>query len=200
MPNLVTLTLEDKFKSFATSMNWIMNEALNIDKSYFSTDASTLVGALPSGTSGASLDTKLTKSQYQNGIGFVEQLNNFFSNSAVTTGDYLTNIEQLIYGNAASPTLLSAATESLANRMVTLASSALTQFNIAKDILNAYNNSGLGVLVSGGSGSTIVYGANHNITQLTQGITLVEQFKKLVNNESVATGLYSANVAIWQMI
>lgn len=198
--NNVTVQLENDLKAFADNLSWVMQEALDIHKAYFSSDASTLVGALASGTSGASLDTKLTKSQYQNAIGFVEQINNFFSNASVTTGDYLTNIEQVIYGNAASPARLSDAAESLANRIKVLCQSCLTHFNTSKGILDGYNNSELSVIVAGTSGARIVYGATMSVTQLTQGITLVEQFKKMINNQAVSTGLYSANVAIWGMI
>ncbi len=198
--NSITLVLEGEFKSFATNLQWIMQEAIDVDKAYFATDASTLVGALGSSTSGASLDTKLTKGQYQNYIGFMEQLKNFFGNSAVSTGDYLTNIDQAIYGNAAAPAKLSDATESLANRMKVHAQSCLTNFLKAKTLLDLYNNSELGVIVAGCTGAREVFGANMNVTQLIQGITLVEQFKKLINNESVAQNLYSANVAIWQSI
>lgn len=197
MTSTITLTLEQYFKDFAASMNWIMGECLDIDKAYFSSDASTKVSALGSGSDGASYDTKFTKTVYTNAIGFIEQVNKLFSNQTVTTGDYLTNIDQVIYANAASPIVLSPATENLANRLKVLCQSALTQFVIAKNILNLYNNSDLSVMVSGSPGARVVYGANMNVTQLTQGITLVEQFKKLINNEAVATSLYSANVAIW---
>jgi hypothetical protein len=198
--NNITSVLQGEFKSFAINLAWVMQEAADIDKAYFATDASTLVGALSSGTSAASLDTKLTKAQYVNYIGFVEQLANFFGNSAVTTGDYLTNIDQVIYGNAATPAKLSDATESIANRMKVHAQACLTHFLKAKYLMDLYSNSELSVIVAGCTGARMVYGADMNVTQLTQGITLVEQFKKMINNESVVTGLYSANVAVWEQI
>ena len=198
--NNIALTLEDLFKDFANGLSWIQNEAKDIEKAYFSSDASGLVSALGSGTDGASLATKLTKTQYQNGIGFIQQLINFFDNSAVTTGDYLTNIEQVKYGNAATPAFLSDATEDIANRLKVLCDSCLTHFLKSKDIKDKYDNSELSVLVAGLTAGRIIYGANMNNGQLTSGITLVEQFKKMINNEAVTTGLYSANVAIWLLI
>lgn len=198
--NEITSTLEGSFRSFALNMNWVMTEAKDIDSAYFATDASSLVGALASGSTAASLATKLTKSQYQNGIGFIEQVNAFFGNSPVTTGDYLNTIDNLIYGNAATPALVSDAAESLANRLKVLAQACLTHFNTARDLMDLFNNSELSVVVAGCTGARTVFGANMNVTQLTQGITLVEQFKKLINNEAVTTGLYSANVAIWRSI
>jgi len=196
----ITLNLQGSFQSFAENSNWMMNEASDVYASYWATDANVLVSALPSGTSGASLNTKFTKTVYQNSLGFVEQMNKFFSNSAVTTGDYLSNIENVIYANAGTPAIISPATESLADRMKVLCEASLSLFKTAKDILNAYNNSELSVIVAGCSGSRVVYGAAMNVTQLIQGITLVEQFKKMINNEAVTTGLYSANVAIWKMV
>lgn len=198
--NNITLVLENSFKDFANNLSWIMNEAKDIDSAYFATNASSVVGALANSTDGASLATKFTKSQYQNFIGFAEQINNFFGNSSVTTGDYLNTIDNAIYGNAAVPASLSDAAESLANRMKVLAQSCLTQFLTAKDLLNLYYNSELSVVIAGCAGSRTVYGASMSVTEMTQGITLVEQFKKMINNESVATSLYSANVAIWRMI
>ena len=193
----LTLTFENKVKAFAAAMAWQNTEAQDIEKAYFASDASSLVAALPTGGSGASLDTKLTKDQYQSAIGFAQQVKAFFANSAVSTGDYLTNIEQVIYGNAVAPAKLSDAAEDIANRLNVFCRSALTQYQTALGIIDFYGNSELSVLVAGLSGGRICYGASMNATQLTQGITLVEQYKKMIGNESVATGLYSANVAIW---
>lgn len=198
--NTITTTLEGSFKTFANNLSWVMNEAKDINAAYFATDASTLVGALASGTSGASLDTKLTKSQYQNAIGFVQQLGNFFDNAAVTTGDYLNTLDNTIYGNASAPAKLSDAAESLANRLKVLTQACLSHFLTAKDTLALYYNSELSVVVAGCSGGLRVFGADMNVTQLIQGITLVEQFKKLINNEAVATSAYGVNVAIWKMV
>jgi hypothetical protein len=198
--NSVTANLEGGFKQLANNLSWLMNEAIEIDAAYFATNASTVVSALSTSTDGASLDTKLTKAQYQNGIGLIEQFKNFFGNSAVTTGDYRNNVDNLIYGAAASPAKLSDAAESLANRLVVLANSAMTQFLMAQDLLGTYYNSSLSVVIGGCPGAMIMYGANCTVTQFTQGITLVEQFKKMINNEAVATSAYSANVAIWRSL
>lgn len=198
--NSVTLSLENNFKQFADNLSWIMAEATEIDAAYFATNASTLVSALATSSDGASLDTKLTKGQYQNGIGFIEQLKNFFGNSAVTTGDYRNNIDNLIYGSAASPAKLSDASEALANRLVVIANSCMTNFLAAQEILGAYYNSSLSVVVAGCPSAMIMYGASCTVTQFIQGVTLVEQFKKMINNESVATSQYSDNVNIWKSL
>lgn len=198
--NTVTIDLENAFKSFATNLNWVMNEAKDIHTTYFATDASTLINALATSGTGASLDTKLTKAQYTNGIGFLEQLNNFFGNAAVTQGDYMNTLQNLIYGNAASPAKVSDAAESLANRMKVLAASCVSHFLSAKDLLGIFNNSELAEVIANISGARIVYGANMSVTQMTAGITLVEQYKKLINNEVVATGDYGVTIAQWKMV
>ena len=148
MPNLVTLTIEVKFKEFAEGLALISTEAKDIEKAYFASDASTLVGALATGTTAASLDTKLTKTQYQNGITFIQQLGDFFGNVAVSQADYLTTIEQVIYGNASSPAIVSDAAENLANRLKTLFDSCLDHFKKSEEILAIYDNSELSVLVA----------------------------------------------------
>lgn len=196
----VTKVIEDGFRQFASDMSWVMNEAKDIEKAYFATDASTLVSALALDTDGASNATKLTKAQYVNAIGFIQQLKNFFDNSAVTQGDYLTNIQQVKYGNAAVPATLSAATEDVANRLKVLCDACLTHFLTAKDLKDLYDNSELSVLVAGLSAGRKIYGANMNNSELTTGITLVEQYKKMINNEAVTQGLYSATIAIWELV
>lgn len=198
--NLLTQKIEADFKQFASDLSWIMNEAKDIEKAYFSSDASGLVLGLANDTDGASLDTKLTKIQYSNAIGFTQQLKNFFDNAAVATGDYLSTIQNVKYGGAAAPAQLSDATEDIANRLKTLMDSCLTQFLKAKDIQDFYNNSELSVLVAGLSAGRTIYGATMNNSQLTTGITLVEQYRKMINNEAVTSGLYSASIAIWKSI
>lgn len=193
----ITQDFQTDTKNFVIGMDWIQQEAKDIYKAYFASDASTLVNALGSSSAGASLATKYTKAQYQNAIGFIEQLTKFFDNQAVTTGDYLTNIEQVIYANAATPAFLSDAAESIANRIKVLCDSSLNHFNLAKKIKSIYDNSELSVLVAGLSAGRVIYGSTMNNTQLTQGITLVEQYKKMINNEAVTTGLYSANISVW---
>lgn len=198
--NNIALNLEGSIKAFAENLSWMQREVADIYKAYFATDATTLVGALATGASGASLASKLTKSQYQAGITFVEQMTRFFGNQSITTADYLGTIEAILYGNAASPARLSDAAEDIADRMKVACGLCLGYFNSAKDILDTYSNSELSVLVSGLAGSRIIYGANMNATQLGQGITLIEQYKKLINNEAVSTGSYGTNVAIWRSI
>lgn len=199
--NNITKILEAEFKDFAEKLSWIMLEAADIVKANSATDASTLVAALATNATGASLATKLTKAQYQNYIGgYLAQLANFFGGSAVSTGDYMSNVDQVIYGNAATPAYVSDATESIANRLKVHAQASLTQFLKAKYIIDLYNNSELSVIVAGCTGARKVYGADHNVTQLTQGITMVLQYKYLINNEAVGTAAYSANVAVWRSL
>ena len=198
--NNITQVMETEFKGFAGEMAWLMKEAKDIEKAYFASDASATVSGLASGSDAASFDTKLTKTEMQNAIGYIQQVKNFFDNVAVTQGDYYTNIEQVIFGSAASPTKRSDATESIANRIKIFCESSLTNFQKALELKDKYDNSELGVLVGGLTAQRQIYGANMNNQQLTQGITLVEQFKKMINNEVVAQGLYSANVAVWLLL
>ena len=198
--NNVTAQMEAAIKDFTTGFNWIQGEVKDIYKAYFSTDASTLVSALASGTDGASLTTKLTKTQYTNAITLIEQLKNFFDNASVTQADYWTTLQQVKYGNAAEPAQLSAATEDIANRIKVLFDSLLAHFAMAKDILSQYSNSEMSVLVANLDADRTIYGASMNNEQLGQGVTLVEQFKKMINNEAVTAGLYSDNLAVWLLI
>ena len=193
----LTQQFQDQTKDFFNGMAWIQKEAFDIEKAYSSSDAQSTVTGLGSGTDAATLATKLTKDQYTNAIGFLLQLQNFFDNSAVTTGDYLGVIDQVIYGNAATPTFLTDATESIGNRLRELCDSALEHYNKALELKDFYDASEFSVLVAGLSGGRRIYGATMNNTQLTQGITVIEQYKNMISNTSVTAGLYSQNVSVW---
>lgn len=200
MSNKITELLQAKFKTFAKNMTQVIDKTTFINKAYFSTDASTSVLALVAGTDGASLNTKLTKTEYISGITLVEELVDFFNNGAVTTGDYLSTLMGLTYGSAAVAANLSDATEDIADRMVALASDLFEYYDEATLIKDLYDNSDLSVLVANANAGTVVYGASMTVSDLNSAITLVEQFLKIFNNEAVNQALYSDTVATWQSI
>jgi len=198
MTIVTTKKVQIDIKTLMEGMLWLKEESRGIYNAYWDTDASTLVPALSTGTTGATVSSNLTKDEYIAGIGFVEDLDDFFSNSAVTQTDYLQTCNKLRYGSASISTEVSNATESLGARLQTLGINCIGYFRSARDILNFYTNNELGDLISSLDSHRVVPGSAMTVDDLNSGITLVEQFKKMINNEVVTTALYEATVAKWQ--
>jgi len=198
MTIITTKKAQIDIKTIMTGMLWLKEESRGIYNAYWDTDASTLVPALATGTTGATVASKLTKDEFINGITFVEDLDNFFTNSAVTQTDYLGTCNKLQYGSANISTEVSNATENLGTRLQTLGINCISYFRNARDVLAFYTNNELGDLISSLDTQRIVPGSDMTVDDLNSGITLVEQFKKMINNEVVTTSLYEATVAKWQ--
>jgi hypothetical protein len=199
MKNL-SLELETELKAFATSLKAVWIEAEDIFKEYFSTDATTLVSALATDGTAATVSTKLTKAVLISGITFVTDLKDFFTNAAVSQTDYLATIQTILYGSASLGSPLSPAVESVGTRLYNLCATCLTLNNKAKALLDIYIDSELSAAVGAISSTTVVFGATSTKSLYTSGITLVEQYKKMLNNESVTTGDYAATLAKWEQV
>lgn len=191
---------EDGMKELAAGLHWIDQESEDLYKAFISTSAQSDVSGVSNATDPASLATKLTKAQYENGIGFVLQLIAFFAGDTFSQGDYLNVIENVKYGAATSSAgvPLSDAAEDCANRLKTLCDSALSHYQLAGRLKDLYDTSELSVVVGGMTGGRRVYGASMNVTQLTQGITLIEKYRLLLANGDIGTEAeYGVNVAVW---
>lgn len=198
MSNQVALKFQSSFYNFSVSLNNMMIESADIEKLYFS-GASTQLAALTD-PDPATTATKLTKLEISNGIGFCQQLNKFFNNVAVTTGDYLAVIEPILYGNDPKSTPLSVEVEAIGNRLYLLCQDALTNFNTAKNLYTTYWSNEIGNAVGALTSSTVFYGIDATVGDLINAITLSEQYKKLINNEAVATSDYKSIIAKWQRL
>lgn len=198
MPIVTTKKIQIDIASFMSVMCCLKEEARDIYNAYWDTNASTLVPALATGTTGATVESKLTKTEYTNGITFVEDLDDFFTNSVVTQTDYLQSCNQLKYGSANISTEVSNATEQIGTRLKNLGTNCTTYLEDAIDILSFYTNNEIGDLITNLDTQRIVPGSDMTKDDLSLGITLVEQFKKMMNNEAVTTADYGATVAKWK--
>ena len=198
MPIVTTKKIQIEIKAFMQEMCWLKEEARDVYNAYWDTDASTLVPALSTGTTGATVASKLTKTEYINGITFVEDVDDFFTNSAVTQTDYLQTCNQLQYGSANISTEVSNATESIGTRLQTLGINCVGYLKNANDILSFYTNNELGDLITNLDTQRVVPGSDMTKDDLSLGITVVEQFKKMMSNEAVTTADYGSSVAKWQ--
>lgn len=198
MPFITTKKIQIDIKSFMDGMLWLKETSKCIYDAYWDTDASTLVPALASGVSGATVESSLTKDEFVNGITFIEDLVDLFSNGAVSQADYLGTCNKLQYGSASITVPLSNATEALGTRLQTLGINCIGYYHDARNILNFYTNNELGDMISSLDAQRIVPGSDMTVSDLNAGITLVEQYKKMINNEVVSQALYEATVATWQ--
>jgi len=195
----ITKKLQVEIASVVESMLTMKEEVKSIGKAYWSTNANTLVGALGS-TDAATLSTKLTKTEYLAGITLCEDLEDFFTNDAVTTTGYQASCMLLKYGSHATGTKLSEATEDIGTRMKQVGVDCLELFKKCRNILEMYANNEVGDMIANLDTQRMIPGSEMTKDVLSSGVTLVEQFKKLINNEAVTTGDYSATLAKWQSL
>jgi hypothetical protein len=195
--NTVSLDLETAIRSWAVSAKALKSAADDVLSQYFATDASGLVEGLSSASTPATVSTALTKAELQNMIGAIQQLQKFFSNQDVTTGDYLNSLENVLHGSNPASSVLSNDVENIGEDEKALANQMIGLYYSAKDIVAAYNSSELGTAVTAISSTVIVFGSSTTKTKYLQGIVLVDQFAKYVGNAAVTTGDYYASVLAW---
>ena len=196
MANLIASKIQSKIYDLTVSMGYLVNECVDIEKLYFSGPSSQL--AALGANDPVTVATKLTKTEIGNGITLCQQLNNFFQNAAVTQADYLATIEPILYGNDPAPSQLSVEVEAVGNRLYLLCQNVLELFKQSKEIYSLYWASEIGTIVGSLSSSTVFYGIEATASELINGLTLAEQWKKMINNEAVSTSDYKAIIAKWQ--
>jgi len=172
-------------------------EVKNVTKTYWSTDATTLITGA-SDPDPVTFATHLIKTEYIGGITLVEELEDFFINSAVTQADYAQTCEKLLYGCAVEPTKLSNATEEVGDRLIVVAGNCAELCKKCCNMLELYINNQVDLMIANLDTQRIIPGSQMTKDELSSGITLVEQFKKMMNNEVVSTADYSATLAKWQ--
>lgn len=188
---------EQQLIDFLNKMEYLSTEASDIYNSYFDTDASDVTVGVPSlllNSDAATVQSKINKSQYLNGITLVNQVVNFFSNSAVAQGDYIDTVRELMYGNTARGSVLTIASEEIGNRLSSLATNLLGYFQNAQKILGMYNSDIVSSVAGALSDSDVMPGMSITKKNLVDFTVLTEQFKKLLNNEAVTTGDYQSTV------
>lgn len=195
----LTLQLEQEIKAFMTQAKTVWLEAEDIYKVYFSAGPSTEIAGLANGDP-VTVSTKLTKLELVNGITLCEELKDFFTNAAVTQADYVATIQNILFGNNQASSVISVAVEALGTRLYSLCGTALALFKKAKALLDLYTDAEISAAVGAISSSTVVFGATATKSVYTSGVIVVEQFKKMLNNEAVTTGDYSAILALWEQI
>jgi len=196
MSNCVTSNLQTDIKSFMTSCESLINEAPAIYNLYWKSGASSDLSSLADGDA-ATVSTKLTKGELTTGLAFVEQLDNFFQNSAVTQSDYLGSLYPIYYGNNEASAVVSTAVEAMGSRLYDLTSMCLELLNQGKTIEAEYNANEISDCVAVWEDERIVYGSEMTKVELSSAITLIQQFMKVLENQAVTAGDYESTVRQW---
>lgn len=199
MATCVMMLLQNKIKEFMNVMKQLNREAEDIYEVYWDTDVNTNIGGLQD-TDAATVNSKITKAEYVNGITISEQIKKFFANLAVTQGDYLSYCRNIQYGNDARVSKLSEAVEGVGDRLYQVSVNCISYYKTARDILDIYTGNEVADLIANLDEQRLVPGSDLTKSDLSLGITLIEQFKKMMNNEVVTQADYASTLAKWERI
>lgn len=195
--NSVTSIIQNQIIDIVADLAVVQRECIDIYNSYWKTDASTLVPALTNDTDPATVNSKLTKAEYISGITFCEDLNDFFQNGAVTTTDYAQTCYKIKYGNADLATQLSEAVENIGDRVLQICLDAIQLRIDMQNVVDIYFDEEVGDTVSALDGERIIYGSDMVRNDLSNIITLFQQFENMMANSAVTSGDYSAMISKW---
>lgn len=194
--NNVTNTIEQGIIGVCGQLASINEEAIDIVKAYFSTNASTLIGAAGSNDA-VTVSSALTKAKFVAGITLCQAIQNLVGGQVVSTDDYMSSAQNLLHGSNVAAAVLSNDVESIGNRLVSLAGTIIQMTKTAKGILNAYNSSQLSAALAALSGDPSIYGCSTPKTKFLNGVNLVQQISNLMSAQSVAQGDYLSTIEQW---
>lgn len=195
--NNATSNLETSIIEISQSLAFISSECADIGKYYFDSGASTLISALAENDTPATVSSALTKGEFVAGITLIQQLANFFGNSAVTQADYQSSSDNLMNGSNPANTALSQDVENIGNRLKVIGVNLRTIRNQAAAAVKLYSSCELSGIIGSLSSSLVLYGCSTTQAKMLSGIVLCQQVIKLMNNEVVTTGDYQSTVSNW---
>lgn len=188
---------ETKIKAFITKLDWIMLESMDAYKVYWSLVSPDSVYTALSSSAAATVSSKLTKQQLIDAVTFLTNVNAFFAGTAVTQSDYLTTMEKIAYGNNGASAPISVAVEAFGDRSKVALAYLLELFNLSLPLIDIYTDTELTGCVSAVSGSALPF-STITKADMVLGAALVSNFKKMINNEVVATADYGASLSAWR--
>jgi len=202
MSENISRLIQAKVKELFDTFDLMKNEVIDLDKLYWqevNTDAGYTAA---SGTTAVinNIDVALTKSEVTLALTFIQNFNYFITNQVVTTGDYLGTIETVRYGNDQAPSILSVAIEAFGERSKQFCLDALEQYKRCKNIYDMYFDSELSLAVTTISSNIIVYGSEYTASEISNAMTLIQNYINMIENASVTTGDYGATLAKWQRL
>ncbi len=183
--------LRNDIKEFVNLAEFIWLEAADIYDLFWKVGISTELSGIASDTDPATKVSKLSKGEVNLGLTLAEQFKNFFQNSAVAQNDYLHTMENLIYGSDERTIPGSAGLEAVGDRLRVLSEKALQAYKLGRKILITY-------IANDAGNADPEPSVPMTMDQLSSGVTLVEQFTKMVSNQAVATGDYTVSLGKWR--
>lgn len=194
--NNVSSNIQSKLKSLATAFVASRNEAKDVERYYFASNASTLVPALATDVSPATM-CGLSKAQFLSGVSTMGIVKSFFGNAAVSTSDWMYATLGLIGGAYPKDSVLSADVEAQGVRMKLLAVELIKQYKLTAEIVEIYSSSELSAAAGAMSAHTVMFGASMTKQHLVDGIVMCQQFLKIFDNAAVTTGDYASTAEKW---
>ena len=198
MANLAEL-LQDEIKDFMNTMQFFQTESLDLYNLYWKGDVNTTISALAGGDP-VTESTELTKTELTNGVTFCEELDDFFTNSSVSTLDYNATCQNIIYGDVTTPTKRSNATEDMGVRLKALCQNAISKDSQGMLILDLYNDNEFGDIVSVLDNQRLIPGSSMTKDDLNLAITLIQQYRNMIGASAVTTGDYASTVSKWRRL
>lgn len=194
--NNVSQNVESNMKNIAGELSIVKQSADEIAKAYFSTSASSLVGAAGS-SDAVTVSSKLTKTNYINGVTLAQELQKLFTNQDVTEGDYLSSAHNMVNGSTAAAQALSQDVEVIGNNIVLLAKKMIELRKSCQTTLAWYNSSDLASALVPVSLNTIVFGCSTTKQKFVDGMNMCQQVMNLMDNAAVTQGDWMAIVVKW---
>ncbi len=196
----ITVLLQNNIKTIMDSFATMQRECKGIYDAYWKTIAHTTVSALSTDNTPATSASRLTKATYILGVTLSEQLNNFFQNSAVTTGDYLGTCTIIRYGNAAAISAIDVPTESIGDRIKQICLNCSEIYIHSQNIIETYFDNEIGDMVAVIDAQRIVYGSEMTASDLSIAITMLQAFNNFMATAAVATADYSSTISKWNRL
>ena len=174
-------------------------DAGDIYNFYWDTDVNVLVGALATGTTGATVNSKLTKTEYTNMMILCENLNKMFTNVSISTTDHLLYINGALYGTSSISTIVGNNVENLGDRLKALAWQCMNVYNACKFNKALYFDNEVGDIVSALDAQRVLPGCSVTQSDMAAAITLMQDFIDFVENAAVTQADYKATVSKWML-
>jgi len=192
-----TKLLETNLILMMKEFNALQFEAKDISDMYWKESVSSDLSPLL-GSDAATIETKNTKDELVNMLTFAEQVDKFFQNSALTTADYLQTIMRSLYGNdERTPTKLSEPVEEFGRKTKEFATNCHSLYLRAKENEQIYFDNEIGDIVAVLDSQRIVPGSQVTAADVSNAITLLQQWKNLIGNSATTAADYSVTVSRW---
>ena len=202
MAENISRLLQSKIKELFNTFDLMKNEAIDLDKLYW-TEVSTDAGfTAASGTTGVIYDTSvaLTKNEVNSALTLIQQFNKFITNQALTQSDYLATIQSVRYGNDQAASIFSQAIENFGIRAKQFCLDALEQYKRCQIINDVYFDSELSLAVNAISSSTIIFGSEYTKDEVNLAINLTQNYVSLLSNLVATQADYGSTLAKWSRL